>query len=704
MEARIVGWGGAVKVLATRSHSRHMACAREVVVLKADLIGQVQQTKLPRWKPLLPLFEAVMNSYHSIRETGDSRSKTINILLHRSDELFDNDNALINGFTVYDDGAGFHDESLDSFNTVSSQRKSQIGGKGVGRLLYLKAFDEAKIASVFESDEFKSGFARRDFAFNLDYDPDQVPAPVEMARVPKASTTVSLLGYREPYASQAPRDLEQIAHKLCEHFILILIDQECPQISLIDGNDRISLRSFFAEHYRSTASHSSVEIKGTNFEFLGFKLKQGRSTKSRIAYSADERVVLWEKLESYIPNFAHRLVDEDGEPFSYLAVVRSTYLNDRVNPARTTFDLHEDDDAEMDQSSLLADEIRKSDIRNACLEFVQNDLSDVLDAINAEKISRIEKYVLSNAPHYRILLPEIQSFIDRMPPSGGHADLEAALHRELHKKEVALKKTGRKIIAAAAKLDDYEGYKEQLESFLADYNKLGVAALAQYVAHRKIILNLFKKALSADAKSGKYPLEKVVHNIIFPMQSANDEILFSQQNLWILDEKLNYHDFAYSDKALSRIEQLGVKDKMRPDLLLFDREIPLSESKGPLTSLTIVEFKRPERDDYTGTDNPISQVAELVERVRTGRAKDGEGRTIDVASPDIPTNCMIVCDITPSLERELKKWDATKTPDKQGFYGYNRAYNFYFEVYSYNKILRDAERRNQAFFDRLNLL
>jgi hypothetical protein len=36
--------------------------------IKVNIAHQVHQTTLPSWRPLLPLFEAVMNSFQAIKE------------------------------------------------------------------------------------------------------------------------------------------------------------------------------------------------------------------------------------------------------------------------------------------------------------------------------------------------------------------------------------------------------------------------------------------------------------------------------------------------------------------------------------------------------------------------------------------------------------------------------------------------------------
>lgn len=63
----------------------------------------------------------------------------------------------------------------------------------------------------------------------------------------------------------------------------------------------------------------------------------------------------------------------------------------------------------------------------------------------------------------------------------------------------------------------------------------------------------------------------------------------------------------------------------------------------------------------------------------------------------------MICDITPSLEKVLKKSDATATPDGLAYYGYHRNFQIYYEVIDYSKIVSDAKKRNRIFFDRLNV-
>jgi hypothetical protein len=191
-------------------------------MLKASLSGQVRQTHLPKWKPLLPLFEAVMNSFQAIQEQNPS-NPLITVNLHREPELELGTPGRIQAFTVVDNGIGFTDENMDSFNTAFSEYKHNQGGKGLGRFLWLKAFTHVDIDSTFIERPARD-LIRRQFTFDEQYDPDTVEVSVSDKAAP--GTTLSLIGFREPYRSEAPIDLDHIARRMCEHFILILMQPE----------------------------------------------------------------------------------------------------------------------------------------------------------------------------------------------------------------------------------------------------------------------------------------------------------------------------------------------------------------------------------------------------------------------------------------------------------------------------------------------
>jgi hypothetical protein len=64
------------------------------------------------------------------------------------------------------------------------------------------------------------------------------------------------------------------------------------------------------------------------------------------------------------------------------------------------------------------------------------------------------------------------------------------------------------------------------QKFVEDENELGKTALAQYVVHRRVIIELLEKALKQDPETGKYALEKTVHGLVFPMRTTSEDVPF----------------------------------------------------------------------------------------------------------------------------------------------------------------------------------
>ena len=144
----------------------------------------------------------------------------------------------------------------------------------------------------------------------------------------------------------------------------------------------------------------------------------------------------------------------------------------------------------------------------------------------------------------------------------------------LLERQADLKEEGKALLAFEPGTDTLEKYKEQMEGFLAKFEDLDQTALAQHVIHRRIVLNLLDQALSRDDDTGRYQLEAVVHRLIHPMRKGSEEVEFEEQNLWVLDERLTYHDFLESDKELRASTRVETTSRTRPDLLaVFNRTL-----------------------------------------------------------------------------------------------------------------------------------
>src|SRR6185437_16431630 len=111
--------------------------------------------------------------------------------------------------------------------------------------------------------------------------------------------------------------------------------------------------------------------------------------------------------------------------------------------------------------------------------------------------------------------------------------------------------------------------------------------------------------------------EERVHSIIFPRGTTSDEVLFEDHNLWLVDERLAFQLFLSSDKPINRLKLLESASRKEPDIVAFDKAFAFSETGGiPFSSITIIEFKKPLRDDYSQSENPFTQVAKYISEIR----------------------------------------------------------------------------------------
>jgi hypothetical protein len=674
--------------------------------IRVNIPNQVRQTTVLAWRPLLPFFEAVINSFQAIKEAKlpPTIPGRVTIEVVRDGRELDLDVPPISGFQITDNGIGLDDNNYDSFNTAFSPHKLARGGKGLGRFTWLKAFEHAKIESTFKD---AHGYHTRSFIFDENYDIDDQRGLPKPAKQTHSGTTIKLVELKRLYLDQCPRSTEVFIQKLVEHFILIFLDKDCPGVTVIDLGHRYNINDIFEKDYKASASSHFFEINTYQFTLHGFRLPTSRATKHKLVYSADQRSVLSDKLADHLPNLTSRLEDDEGRAFFYLGIIQSPYLSEHVNTNRTDFEFGDPDDAELELPLAEHKLIPKVEIRNMALPFVQDDLKGVIDEINSLKLDRIRRYVREEAPQYRILLKNADRFLDKLPPTPTRSEMETALHRELFLRETELKREGSRIIREASRITDYETYHKKFSEFLDNYNELGVSALAQYVQHRRIILDFLERAIKLPEDKKNYPLEQVVHHLVFPMRHTSDDIPSTEQNLWIIDERLTFHSFISSDKRNKSISVLESNDKQRGDIVIFDEKIIFSDERPdeghPLTSIVVIEFKQPGRNKYSGDENPVLQAAHVINAIRDGKYKH-KGRTIPIANTDVPAMIFVVADLTPKLRQVLVDFNATMTPDRQGFYGYHVNHRVYYEVIDYTKMLSDATKRNRIFFDKLNLV
>ncbi len=150
------------------------------------------------------------------------------------------------------------------------------------------------------------------------------------------------------------------------------------------------------------------------------------------------------------------------------------------------------------------------------------------------------------------------------------------------------------------------------------------------------------------------------------------------------------------------IQQTTSSSTKETDIIVFNKPHILNEDNKPYSSIVIVEFKRPMRDDYTDKENPISQVNKYARELLENKALDKNGRPFDLRQ-GTPLYAYIVCDLTVRMRQFAEEQNFTVLPDNDGYFNFNKNYNLYIEIISFDKLIKDSKKRNKVLFEKLNL-
>jgi hypothetical protein len=660
--------------------------------VQIDLRGRVANTKLPFTKPLAPLFEAVVNSFYAIDELGTNGGH-IRVDVERDEKqpgLVEEVRGPVESFVITDDGAGFTDENFRLFNTADSTAKRAQGAKGVGRFLWLKAFASVTVESTFAA---KAGFQYRSFDFLLS-EKGVENHKLEAAAAPQRQTLVRLEHLDPRFKAHCPKSLEVIGLKLIEHCLQYFTQPNCPQVVLSDRHESFVLNDLFAERISASARPQPFAVKNQDLTVLHLRLYSSDETRHTLRYCANRREVLEENLALAVPDLSRKLRDEDGKTFVVSSYVSGAILDEAVNSERTGFVLPEPD------PQLLPDEVTLADVRDGAVAQVRENLAPFLTAVAEEKQQQVHRYVETKAPQFRAVLKYHPETLGEIPAGLPEEKLDVELYRAQFRAQEDLRKRCERITAGSdSDLADPAVFRAEFDRTVEELNDFGKARLAEYIVHRKVALDLLERSLER-TEEGRYNLEESVHRIIFPLRTTSDDIDFERQNLWVIDEKLCYHRYLASDKQLRTLDPVETPGLERPDLIIFDAPFAFVEEGPTFSAVVIVEFKRPVRDDFSGSNNPVAQVFEYVRKIRAGEALDRKGRPIPV-SEGMPFYAYIVCDLTPSLRQQAEDYTLVKAPDGQGYFGFNHNLGVYVEVVSFHKLVRDAAARNRVLFDKL---
>lgn len=672
--------------------------------LNTSLKGRLRNTNLPLTNVLYPLFEAVVNSIHSIDfllkkgKISSSMDGCISIKILRSsqDTAYSDVKPDIIGFEITDNGVGFNADNFTSFQTLDSEYKMDLGCRGVGRLLWLKAFNKISVKSTYEDN---GKIYTRTFDFNAANDIHN--EEINETAKAKIETSIKLLDIQKNYSKYLRKTAGAISRDLLEHCLWYFIrNGGAPEIFIDDSGERISLQKEYDSLMINASVRTTFNLKSRTFEITHVKLKSSLQNKHSIIYSAADRVVKEDSLQGKIPGL-FGFLNDGSENFAYMCFLTSDYLTEKVTPERVSFNINE-----TVEGLFAADEISFAEIRDNALKIITEYLDQYLTENKQIGTKRLTDFIDSKAPRYRPILGRLTESDKIVDPSISDKDLDIKLHSLLMAFESQLLAEGHDLMVPDG-IENKEDYSKRVDDYLSKASDLKRSDLANYVAHRKVILDLLRKAIKKGT-DGKYSKEDVLHKLIMPMQTVSSTLKFEDSNLWLVDERLAFHNFLASDKTLTSVPITNSNSSKEPDLLglsVYDNPLLVNDGDNlPLASITVVEIKRPMRNDAKAGEekDPIEQALGYLKRVRNGTVTTEAGRPIP-NSEHIPGFCYVICDLTPTIKDRCALFNLKVTSDKLGYFGYNDNYNAYIEVISFDRLLNMATERNKAFFDKLGL-
>lgn len=137
-----------------------------------------------------------------------------------------------------------------------------------------------------------------------------------------------------------------------------------------------------------------------------------------------------------------------------------------------------------------------------------------------------------------------------------------------------------------------------------------------------------------------------------------NDISFEEMNLWVVDECMAYHRYLASDKTLNSMPVINSNSTKEPDIAIFDQAFAYSDNNEPFSSITIIEFKKPDNH----TKNPWDQVGQYIDMIRSGSKKKSNGQSFTVNDGTV-FRCYVICDLTARMRTHCVNAGLLETAD-----------------------------------------
>lgn len=467
--------------------------------------------------------------------------------------------------TISDDGEGFTSENLNFFDEICTSHKDNIGGKGVGRLAFLKYANKVEIRSQLANELVE-------FTYTPEFKLEDVK---KTAVAGSPSTVITLRELKEKINTQVTKLVNSICDDL--RLLLFLKHQNGQSIKLkFTHNSRQpfdDVFTFSGEDIKSELDRE-FELDGVKFKCYAFRDEAPR--KGIVALLCADEICI----EEYV-------ISRRFDVCRHLIFVTSEYFNRNSDIERQSLKIPKTED-QVDMMSPISREKLMPRIHQECLSMIDESAEGDIDQFKNDNVQKLKKYY---------------PFI-KVESLGGNAAL-------LDADEVV--KTYR---AQQARREDQ--VVEALEAGKTvswdDVSHLASEDLARFIVHRALVIDSLANMPPTSA-------EAAIHNAILPKKSDGAEI--QENNVWLVDDKFLSYSSIYSDETLAKIVQevgksVESKQQRRPDVAAFFSK----DSENHPNKLVIIEFKKPGADIFDN-NKALQQcrlyAGELSDRIPTVR-------------------------------------------------------------------------------------
>ncbi len=683
---------------------------------------------------LQAIFEAFTNSLEAIslleRKKNNGQIKIQLFFSDIKEELFRNKK--LEKIIIEDTGIGFNEENFNRLKNLDDNSK-KFKNKGTGRIQFIKFFKEVEYESIYKNNNF---FKKRNFILSMSekfLDKNALILEKQNIKVDaKFSSTKlimrELLDDKDIHSYYNNLDIKKLKEKIIDHYLEYFCShrENLPTIKLelycndkLNNQTEIKLSDFpkidktenFNVHYSVIEIDGKIEkINNTeNFQIKAFKINKKYKIKNAIKFTSKG-----ETIEKKI-KFNSLKHDEHIDEKNYLFLISGDYIDNKISdtrggilniPKKSVFKK----DFEKQHAFFNKEEIILNDIEDKANEIILKMYHEI-NKRNNEKINKIKElknlFLLNDEiiKHEKIKINDTEEKILEsyyLIDAKIRAKQDANLKKQLEKIEnLQPSKSG----------DDYsKKLEKEVNELVQSIPVQNKTALAQYIARRKIVLELFDKILNRKLKfqmENKRNIdENLLHNLIF-QQSSNDP---EKSDLWLINEDFIYFK-GVSEQSLGnisienekiikqnltpeedkyRLKQSGNANQSRLDILLFPKE----------EKCIIIEFKTP-KINVSEHLNQINRYASLINNLTKEKFNFKTyyayliGENIDI--DDIADN--------DSDFKYAHSLNFIFRPYKRiiGKFGNDHG-SIYTEVIKYSTLLERAKNRNKIFMKKLGLV